>query len=111
MKAITRHYTDLVNIATLSSSGAKLVYATIASNVACNIQPVDGSYLQDSTGVYAKGFYIFMDYRNDIEEGAKFTVVATGQVLRVVSVEHFMIHGEKKHMEVVARAFDNNATA
>jgi hypothetical protein len=111
MRAIRRHYIDKVNISTLSSSGASLVYTEVAINVPCNIQPVDGSYLQDSTGMYAKGFYIFMDYRDDVQEGTKLEDVATGNNLRVVSVEHFMIGGQKKHMEVVARAFDNNAQA
>ncbi len=108
MRAIRRHYIDKVNISTLSSSGANLVYTEIATNVPCNIQPVDGSYIQDSTGMYAKGYYIFMDYRDDIEEGAKFEVVETGKFLRVVSVEHFKVGGQEKHMEIIARAFDNN---
>lgn len=108
MRAITRHYADKINIATLSTSGAKLVYTQIATNIPCNIQPVDGSYIADSTGMYAKGYYIFMDYRTDIQEGTKFTDVTTGKALRVVSVENFKIGGVQKHMEVVARAFDNN---
>lgn len=111
MRAITRHYKDRVNLSTLGSSGASLVYTEVATEIACNIQPVDGTYVQDSTGMYAKGFYIFMDYRDDVIEGSKLEDVATGNMLRVVSVEHFMIGGIKKHMEIIARAFDNNAVA
>ncbi len=109
MQAIERHYNDKVNISSLVSSDASLVYSEVDTNIPCNIQPIDGNFVQDSTGMYAKGYYLFMDYRADIEEGTHLVHVATGNILRVVSVEHFMIGGVKKHMEITARAFDNNS--
>lgn len=109
MKSINKHFNKTLDLYKLEEDGAKLTYS-YAETIPCNVQPVDGSFIQDSTGMYAKGFYVFMDYR-EIKEGDQLRNTENNLNLRVVSVENFDIGGAKKHTEVVARAFDNNAIA
>lgn len=110
MRTIERNYTDRVDVYGLSNSGNSLVYGLLQNDVPCHIQPLDKSFIQDNTGMFAKSFYIFMRYNTDVKEGVKLVDIETGNTMRVVSVEYFKIAGDKKHMEITARLFDNNAS-
>jgi hypothetical protein len=109
MRAITRNFTDKVNIYGLVENGDMLEYSPIISDVPCHIQPQDGNYIEDSTGMYGKSYIVFMDYRTDVKEGTKLEVSTneTTYSLRVVEVESFDFQGRKRHIEARCRIFDN----
>lgn len=109
MKAITRNFTDTVDIYNLGEVGSSLTYSLIASGVKCHIQNIDGSFIEDNTGMFGKNYLIFADYRTDITDGTKLVTTIDSKVytLRVVEVENFIFRGTKRHMEVRCRLFDN----
>jgi len=109
MLSIARHFTDKVDIYGLVEDGASLEYSLIAEGVACHIQPQDGNYIEDSTGMYGKSYVVFTNYRDDIAEGAKLVATTAGGTysLRVVEVENFDFQGRKRHIELRCRIFDN----
>ena len=107
MKSILRNFKDTVDIYNLVSNGAKLDYILQEDSVPCHIQSNSGSYAENNSGMYGKEYYIFLGYRDDINEGTKLVDNSSGISLRVSSVENFKINGVTRHMEVVATAFHN----
>lgn len=107
MRPIFRNFRDSIDIYNLVENQGKLDYSLVEDNVQCHIQTNDGSYIENNSGMFGKSYYIFLAYRDDIQEATKIVDTSSGISMRVTSVENFKINGDYKHMEIVAVAFQN----
>jgi hypothetical protein len=79
-------------------------YTTHIASLPCHIQPLDESFTEDITGQFGKDYLMFCA-SNDILEGDR--VTEGSNVYRVVGVESFEFLGEKRHMEIRIREYND----
>jgi hypothetical protein len=79
-------------------------YTTHIATLACHIQPLDESFSEDITGQFGKDYLMFCS-SVDILEGDR--VTEGSNVYRVVGVESFEFLGEKRHMEIRIREYND----
>jgi len=95
-----KHFTSTVSIARSSVAGNKTTYATVATGVACHIQPLSGELAIAEMGRYAKTHLMFS--KTEVKVGDRLTD-ASGKEYEVVSSEGHSFRG-RSHYEANLRA-------
>lgn len=95
-----KHFTSTVSIARSTVTGNKTTYATVATGVACHIQPATGELALGEMGRRGKSYLLFS--RTEVRVGDRLTDNA-GKEYEVVAAQALRFRGQA-HYEADLRA-------